>query len=219
MIPDARSFYNRHAGENCLIVCNGPSLKCLPLELLNLYPSFGCNSIVEWQAFRPTYYVTVDDRVRREYGDQVLERFGEIPKFIPVPNLEGWRGPSFYHWLHRPGPLWPAPWPLKQTALMDPGITWFCCPHAMMQIALFMGFKTLLVVGMDHSSNRKEHAWGVDAGMPGPTDSSGWWEHLEDGTRQLMAGFAEAGVRMLNISPGTCERALPKGDWRDWMKP
>ena len=218
MTPDARIFFDRHAGETCLIVCNGPSLNSLPLDLLRRYPSIGCNTIVEWQAFKPTYYVAVDDRVRREFGDRVLERFGDIPKFIPTPNLDKWQGPLFYNWFHRPGELWP--WrekaPRHATMLTDPGITWYCCPHAMLQIAYFMGFKRMLVVGMDHSANRKEHAWGVDEGMTGPTDSGGWWDFVESGHAKLMEGFAYDDFEILNITPGTHERVFPKGDWQDW---
>lgn len=218
LTPDARVFHQRHAGETALIVCNGPSLRQIPLDFLTAYPSFGCNTVVEWEAFVPTYYVAVDDRVRREYGVRILERFGEIPKFIPVPNLEGWQGPQMVHWFHRPGTLWPQRerFVIDPTWLMDPGITWYAVPHAMLQIAAFMGFTTLLIVGMDHSENRKEHAWGVDEAMPGTSEAGGWWEHVERGHARLLEGLGRQGVRILNLSPETRERVFPKACWQDW---
>lgn len=219
MTPDARNFHNKHQGETGLIVCNGPSLNDLPLDLLKAYPSIGCNSLVEWEAFTPSYWVAVDDRVRREYGDLVAERYADVPKLIAHPNLEQWTGDNFYWWLHRPGPLWEEKERISipPTWLTEPGITWYCCPHAMLQIALFMGFTRLLVVGMDHSHNRKEHAWGVDEGMRGPSESRGWWNHVESGHEKLMIALRRQGVEITNISPGSCERVFPRGDWRDWI--
>lgn len=211
-------FHNRHAGETCLIICNGPSLNEMPLDFLWRYPSFGCNTICEWTEFEPWYYVAVDDRVRREFGDRVLERFSMIPKFVPTPNLDSWIGPLFYRWFHRPGPLWPyakqALWPSDM--LSTDGITWSCVPHVMMQLAYFMGFTTILIVGMDHSDNYKDHAWGKDAGMNDRKDPRKLWDKWEAGHMQLYKGFIENGVEMINITPGTMERSLPKDDWRKW---
>jgi len=222
LTPDARIFYNRHAGETALIVCNGPSLFELPLEFLNRFASFGCNTLVTQDAFRPSYYVAVDGRVRREFGDLIEDKYADIPKFFPVPQMDTWEAPEIYHWFHRPGKLWeehpPGKFPWGPGVLMRPGITWHCCPHAMMQIAAFMGFRQLLVVGMDHSANRKIHAWGEDKGMTGPTDSGPYWSWLERGHQELAEGLGKLGVKIVNVTPNTCERALPKGDWRDWMK-
>jgi len=217
--PDIRVLHNRHRGETCLIVANGPSLAHLPLDLLTRYPSIGCNTLVEWPVLTPTYYVAVDARVREEFGKQVAERYTQVPKLLPVPNLEGWCLPMVYHWFHRPGRLWPYTerMEIRPDWLMNPGITWLCCPHAQMQIAMFLGFSRLLIVGMDHSDNRKMHAWGEDTAMPGPTDSVGWWEYVEQGHAQLLAGLALQGVEIINITPGTAERVFPRGDWRDWM--
>ena len=211
-------FHKRHQGETCLVICNGPSLNELPLTFLEMYPSFGCNTICEWYAFEPWYYVAVDDRVRREFGDLVLERFSEIPKFIPTPNLEKWIGPLFYRWFHRPGPLWPYAkqelWPSDM--LSEKGITFACVPQVMMQLAYFMGFTTILIVGMDHSDDFKAHAWGRDEGMLDRSDPGRLWDKWEIGHMELYKGFIENGVEMINITPGTCEKSLPKDDWRKW---
>ncbi|MBT3390337.1 MAG: hypothetical protein HN413_07985 [Chloroflexi bacterium] len=220
--PDTLAgFYQRHQGETCLVICNGPSLNELPMGLLEQYPSIGCNTICEWYAFEPWYYVAVDDRVRREYGDLVLERFAEIPKFIPTPNLDKWQGAMFYRWFHRPGPLWPydkrAIWPAE--IMSKPGITWACVPHVMMQLAFFMGFTTILIVGMDHSDDYSMHAWGRDDGMLPRKNPSRLWALWEAGHNQLYEGFMAHGVEMINITPGTQERSLPKDDWRKWYAP
>lgn len=211
-------FAGVHAGETCLIVCNGPSLNELPLDFLEMYPSFGCNTICEWEDFSPTYYVAVDDRVRREFGDCVMRRFRHIPKFIPTPNLDRWKGTMFYRWFHRPGPLWPyaatSLWPSE--ILSKDGITWSCCPHVMMQLAFFMGFETILIVGMDHSDDYRMHAWGEDEGIIRRPNPRALWEKWERGHMELCKGFAARGVRMINVTPWTEEKALPKGDWRDY---
>lgn len=212
-------FHRYHQNETCLVVCNGPSLKELPVGFLEQYPSFGCNTIVQWGLFKPTYYVAVDHRVYREFGELVNDKYADIPKFIPRPNLDDWEGPLIYRWFHRPGALWPYAkiglWP--SNILSDKGITYSCCPHVMMQLAYYMGFTTILIVGMDHSDNRKEHAWGIDEDMPGLVENSHkLWRKWEKGHKELCEGFAENGVSMINITPNTQEKVLPKGNWQEW---
>lgn len=65
IVEEMKKFHNINEGESCFIIGNGPSLKGEDLELLNKYhiKSFGCNSIykaydkIQW---RPDYYVVVD---------------------------------------------------------------------------------------------------------------------------------------------------------------
>jgi len=187
----------------------------MPLDFLEQYPSLGGNTIFEKLDFEPWYYVAVDSRVMNEFGEVVLERFGEIPKFVPRPNLDKWQGANFYRFYHRPGPLWPYDdrkmWP--SNLLSEKGITFACVPHVMMQIAFYMGFSKMLIVGMDHSKHHREHFWGCDEKAPN-RDTEILWKGWEKGHKQLFDGFMGAGVEMINVTPNSRAQAIPHGDWR-----
>jgi hypothetical protein len=208
------SFHNLHAGETCLLVGNGLNLTNTPPELFE-YPSFGMNTTHLYRGWEPTYYVAVDSRIMREFGEAVLDRFGHLPKFIPTPNLDKWQGDNFYRWFHRPGPLWPRVQGVSFPAdiLSKTGITYGNVMHAAMQIARFMGFSTMLIIGMEHGKNPRAHFWGEDEGMNGAVPVDDWisaYQILREGM----------GVTMLNLSVGTCvpESVIPRDDWHTWIK-
>ncbi len=193
-----------------MLLGNGPSLNDIPVSFLESYPSIGCNTICEKYDFEPWYYVAVDSRVMNEYGGTVLQRFAEIPKFIPTPNLDAWQGENFVRWYHRPGPL-----VLKADDFFNgAGITYISAMDVMLQLAFLMGFTTMLIVGMDHGY-RRAHFWGADEG--GSNLGSGeWWSIVDDAHRELFAGLCREGVAVLNISTHSNCRVFPRGDWKDW---
>lgn len=216
--PPIQDFYNRHSGETCVLVGNGPNLELTPLELLN-YPTFGMNTCFKRTGWKPDYYTVVDSRVMREFGEEVLVGYADVPKFFPTPNLDKWEGPNIYRFYHRPGPLWPrcevALWP--PGLLTEQGITYGNVMHIAMQLAYYMGFKTMLIVGMQHRPNHaKEHFWGVDEGMHEGAPVKDWIR----GYKVLVDGMGKAGTKVLNISADTYvpDKIIPRDDWRNWIK-
>lgn len=212
-----RRFWNLHKGGTCLLVGNGPNLCETPPEWF-AFPSFGMNTCHLWGgAWMPDYYTTVDQRVRREFGEAILAKFAGIPKFIPRPNLDSWQGPNFHRFYHRPIDLTPelvTAWPADH--LDDPGLTYSNIMHIAMQLAYFMGFTTMLIIGMEHRpAKAQEHFWGVDHGMTGWPQLDRWFEDY----RILREGMARYGVKILNISENTYvpEAILPRDDWRKWV--
>jgi len=88
---DIAQFRNIHAGETCLLVGNGLNLHLTPPRWFD-YPSFGMNTIHKYESWKPDYYAAVDVRMMQEYGSVVAEKFADIPKFVPSPNLDKWQG-------------------------------------------------------------------------------------------------------------------------------
>lgn len=193
-----------------MLVGNGPNLLLTPPELFD-YPSFGMNTCHLWDGtWKPTYYVTVDQRVMREFGDAILDKFPDIPKFIPRPNLNKWQGPNFYRYLHRPGKMNLDA--LRADGLTIQGITYRNVMHAAIQIALHMGFTTMLMIGVQHRTHKAQlHFWGTDHGM-NATHYPDWLE----GYKYFVESLPD--VKFLNISEDTCvdEKFLPKDDWRKY---
>ena len=210
-------FHRMHEGETCLVICNGISLRDMPVDFLEKYPSFGCNTIFKHQEFKPWYYAACDSRTFYQWGDEIMARLGDIPKFVPRPNLDKFKGPNFYRFYHRPGPLWPyVNQPLWPSDIMSKGgITYACTPHVMMQFAYFMGFKNILVVGMDHQPYSRGYFWGVDESLQ-PKVGNSHFTTWDDGHKQLCDGFKSAGVTMLNLTPNSLAQSIPHDDWKNW---
>lgn len=201
-------FKNTHAGEICLLVGNGGNLHLTPPAWFD-YPAFGMNTIHLYTGWKPDYYVTVDDRVRREFGAAIVEKYNDIPKFITY-DLRDWHGENFTTFNHHAADLKDG-W--KPNLLPD--ITYHSVMHAAMQIAFWMGFTTLLMIGVEHKQDEGNvHFWGVDEGMPAQPPVPDWYAGYET----LVKGMAERGVKVLNISENTyCPvEILPRADWRKY---
>ena len=72
---------DKHKGETCVVIANGPSLADVPNEFLEPYITFGVNKI--WlKEFSPTYYVTTDNWMNpyiREMKDSSNYRADVLP--------------------------------------------------------------------------------------------------------------------------------------------
>jgi hypothetical protein len=217
-INNISHFHNLHAGETALLVGNGINLKMTPPEWFDL-PTIGMNTIHLYEGWKPTYYTAVDSRVMREFGEAIADKYANIPKFVPTPNLDRWEGENFYRFYHRPGPYWTKELARKWTpqTLTRDGITYACIMHVAMQLAFFMGFTEIVMVGVQHKpAKAQDHFWGCDHGMTAYTPLEDWFA----GYKMLVDGFAEQGVTVLNISEDTYvpESVIPRGDWRQYVK-
>lgn len=198
-----------------MLVGNGPNLPLTPPQWFN-YPAFGMNTIHLYQDWKPTYYAAVDVRLMQEHGADVMARFADIPKFVPTPNLDKWQGANFHRFFFRHGPVWRK----DQGRIWNPdalerNIQYSSVMHVVMQMAFYMGFTTLLIIGMQHKPGYAPyHFWGHDPKM-GITDRLQSWI---DGYEQLVIDMRERGVKVINISSDTyvSENIIPRGNPRDW---
>ena len=139
-------FRDRHAGQTCVIIGNGPSLNDTPMELIRDEMTFGLNRLYlmfDKIGFRTTYHVVVNKYV----VEQCAGDFQELasPLFTTVPNraylppaqdrffLERVTGPRFSQDLTRG--IWE-------------GAT---VTYVAMQVAYFMGFSKVVLIGVDHN--------------------------------------------------------------------
>ena len=140
-------FRDRHRGERCFVVANGPSLRHTDLGLLKDELTIGMNRIYrmrEINGFSPTYLAVFDmDSQIEQVADEI--RPLHLPKFV--------------NWMGR-GPLPPDRWTYHVKLTFRPGFSgdltrpvWgghsvtFVC----IQLAFFMGFQEVVLVGKDHS--------------------------------------------------------------------
>ncbi len=209
---EIRDFYNKHRGETCLIVSVGPNLELTPPEWFD-YPSFSINSIFKHEDWKPDYYVGVDARLWDENTEEILDKFKDIPKFIPSPDQDAVKGENLYRFKHRLGDIAiGGQQPTDPEALTKHGIAYRRILGAVFQIAYFMGFEILLTIGIQHKpGTEREHFWGHDAGVIEEQPLVHWFDEYRQ-WKQCGDAF------VLNISEDTYVPGdvLTRGDWREW---
>lgn len=204
-------FHNRHKGETALLVGNGSNLYKTPPEWFN-YPSFGLNTIFFYRGWYPTYYVAVDACVEERYGQMVNEAYPDIPKFIPS-ELGTWTGENIHYFKPVRNMVSIPGQPITDPDALTRGVGFTNSMTAAMQIAIHMGFETLLMIGIEQKpGDLVTHFWGRDPQMPdSQTD-----EHWNRGYLEIRA--SQPSVKVLNISVNTFvpESVLPRDDWQNW---
>ena len=158
-----------HAGERCFIIGNGPSLRAEDLDKLKGEYTFAANrifKIFDQTDWRPTYYLCVDDKVMSDIGDSLLDydlghMFLEYRKegsSIPTNKLTRIYNKRLTMDVARNLGL--------NTALYisEDVSNHFCdCATITMyaiQLAIYMGFKEIYLLGVDHNYSRTLDASG-----------------------------------------------------------
>lgn len=141
-----RALENRHRGETCVILGNGPSLVTIDSAQLGGVPTFGLNRGYLWwneAGFEPTYFVAVNPLVIEQFSAD-LKRISST-KFFPWHARERFREVENCCYFTE---LWtPGFRPALRGGIWSGGTVTF----AAMQIAYFMGFSRVVLVGVDHS--------------------------------------------------------------------
>jgi hypothetical protein len=137
-----------HQGQRCFIIGNGPSLRQTDLSLLKNEVTFGLNRIYllfPELGFQTTYLVSVNDLVLEQCAAELLAL--DLPKFIT------WRA---RRWLSKD----------PRTIFIDTDYTGpetftgdvsgrvfegFTVTYVALQIAFYMGFQEVILVGVDHN--------------------------------------------------------------------
>ena len=145
---DLAKFRNVHRGQDCFIIGNGPSLNRMDLSRLNDFALFGLNKIHLLMDRTPLdlmYHVCVNPLVM----EQSMPEFAKLgcPSFLPFQKADSQqRRQSRTHWLYTGGaPLHFA------TDVLRPISEGWTVTFVAMQLAYFMGFQTVFLVGVDHS--------------------------------------------------------------------
>jgi hypothetical protein len=140
-------FKNRHRSERCVIVANGPSLLKTNLSLIRLETLFGLNKIflgIKQFKFYPRYYVAINPHVIAQSVTQI-KAFNCI-KFVCARAAEGLIDEdALTHHLHTDEP--PNTFSDDLVHGVNQGYT---VTYVALQIAYFMGFSKVILIGLDH---------------------------------------------------------------------
>jgi len=145
---------NKHIGERCFIIGNGPSLNNIDLTKLKNEITFGVNAIYtneEKMEFLPTYYVVEDIFVAEDRKDEInkfkgsQKFFGNYFKYcISDAQDVNWLNVRFRYDDYNDFPYF------SKNALRQVW-TGGTVSYINLQLAYYMGFKEVYLVGFDHS--------------------------------------------------------------------
>jgi hypothetical protein len=153
-----KKFRDAYKDQDCLLICNGPSLKKTRLGLFAGIPTFAVNStfiLSDEIGFLPTFYTVEDNHV---VADNLAEikAFGAETKFFPEKYREliGDQEGIFYL---------PANWDCyfgSKVSFENPEFskdvtrviyTGQTVTYLNLQLAFYMGFRRIFIVGLDFS--------------------------------------------------------------------
>lgn len=151
-----KGLKNKHMGERCFIIANGPSLRSSDLDFLDKKKeiTFAMNRIYKIfpeTTWRPTYYVCEDINIFHDSLGEI-DAIQAEKKFIPINH-------KWYHDINVDNALYfwanydrkkdfPDSFSTDIAKQMDSlGTVTFTC----INIAAYMGFKEIYLLGVDHN--------------------------------------------------------------------
>jgi len=150
------SLQNKHKGERIFVIGNGPSLKITDLDRLKNERTFGTNRIYlafDQTAWRPSYYYADHVEVALDETEQINSIGDQTVKLFPFRIRKGCariRNPIFFEG------IWDVFEPNRPRFSTDPfaGLYWGSTViYFMLQLAGYMGFSEIYLIGLDCSFN------------------------------------------------------------------
>lgn len=227
-MKELQKFKDIHKGERCFITCTGPSLTISDLELLKDEITFGVNSITkayEFTDWLPTYYVLVD-----------VFAFGKYLKETEIAGGKFCKKDSFFHLRSEPktrtGTEYFCPIhygnhtkkmmareKIKISTELDVCVyDCFTVTNMAIQIAMYMGFKKIYIIGADcnytssqiHFIEMPDDQYKISTGR------------LPNSTRLSVIGYQgvkqyadAAGVEIYNATRGGMLEVFPRVNLED----
>lgn len=140
-------FKNRHKGEEMVLICNGPSLNRTNFNLIRKRHIMGLNKIfLGFNKFKiyPKYYVAVNQKVIEQSKEQI-EKLNCIKFMPPQEDRSILNESALSYWIKADLP------PMGFSTDLALGVhQGWTVTHVGLQIAYYMGFDRVVIVGMDH---------------------------------------------------------------------
>ncbi|MEM6283384.1 MAG: hypothetical protein AAF787_14410 [Chloroflexota bacterium] len=216
------AYHNRHAGENCVIMGNGPGLRHMDFTVFADCVTFGTNRIYllfDEIPFQPTYYVAANKYMLAQFAADVLAL--EMPRFIPYyasPYLDADPDMLYMDVLPDTG------FATNITQGVWTGVT---VTYMALQLAYYMGFARVYLVGVDHrySTQGRPHQL-----VQAQSDDTNHFHHnyvgrgtywqlpdlagSEENYRVAKAAFEHDGRDILDATINGALDVFPKADYR-----
>lgn len=216
-----RPFRNKHLGQRCFILGNGPSLKQMNLGSLKNEYTFGLNRIYlafDWLGFIPSYYVAVNSLV--------MEQCAEDINSVPTTRFLSWQNRHRMMTTTNAIYLRSKPYPHFSTEIVNGVWEGATVTYVAMQLAHYMGFSKVIIVGVDHSfatkgePHKEVTSLGDDPDHFAPEYfGKGFRWHLPDlerseiAYRMALAQFSKSGREIVDATLHGNLQVFPKVDF------
>ena len=167
-----KQFRNIHKGERCFIIGTGPSLTTEDLELLKDEICFSSNRIFEIYprtTWRPTYYMNQDFKLIEKFADEI-HALDAKAVFLPMDVREKFDdNPLVHFFVLRHKEFYPgdAEFSEKLHHFMGQGFT---VTYGAIQMARYMGFSEVYLLGIDHNYSISLNEKGIPVMNEGTQD-------------------------------------------------
>lgn len=171
-----KDLRNIHKDKRCFIIGTGPSLTISDLELLTNEITFAPNRIFEIlqkTEWRPTYYVCQDHDIINKFSDKITSISAKI-KFLPVEYRSRFVGDEYRYFVLKENDYYPhdAKFSVDISNHISQGYT---VTYGAIQIAVYMGFKEIYLIGIDHNYSIVRDSSGRPVKL---TDSKNYSENM-----------------------------------------
>ena len=226
MNPRLRFLLDRHRGQRCVIVANGPSLKRMDLGALRRENVIALNKIFlgfSIFGFYPRYYVAVNPKVVQQSLREI--RAMNCVKLIGARAAReaGLQEDALTYVVDTDQP--PARFSTDLTLGLHEGWT---VTHAALQLAYYLGFAEVILIGLDHrysfegQPNEARTMSGADPNHfsdryfgYGQAWDNPDLEQSEESYRSALKAFRSDGREVRDATlDGACT-IFPKVDYRD----
>lgn len=144
-----RAYRDRHAGQQCFILGNGPSLANTDFDGLAGQIAFGMNRIFllsDRRGFRPDYYVCMNGLVLEQSHGEIATL--NMPRFVNWSHRNLFEGNEQIIYLRESfSPRFEED--LTRGIWVGATVTFVA-----LQIAYYMGFEKVILIGVDHRYSR-----------------------------------------------------------------
>lgn len=208
-----------HKGERCFIVATGPSLTLDDLELLKNEYTFGMNSIpklYERTTWRPTYFGIQDCNVYRNMESVILKMYGKadnvfvsdlIAQNFTVPiNFHQFPYDAVYHDNQLEIDKYFAEFSDNCYTIVYDG---YSITYSLIQLAVYMGFNEIYLLGADCSYKRGAKNHIVASGNDDKNE--------EKNHDKMIVGYQKAkkyadshGIKIINCTRGGMLEVYPR---------
>ncbi len=221
-----KRFKDLYKGKSCFIVGNGPSLRFEDLEKIREKKliSFGSNYIfksfdkLKW---RPTYYVVLDANFAAANMGNLIEHYSDEITFFQAEEYKGKTVPKVNYYTSKTPDKMSFSEDISNKVFSATTVT-----YDAIQIAMYMGFSTIYLIGVDCSDGSKHFYSNSEIDMTKIENltqlSQNRWNKVYENWR---AGYSEArkvaekrGVRIINATRGGKLEIFERMDFDEVMK-
>lgn len=153
IVENLRRFKDIHKGQRCFIIGTGPSLTVEDLEKLKGEICFGSNRIFEIYPktdWRPTYYMNQDLKLIEKYTNEIAALKADA-KFLPVDAIKYFEeSTDIDYFILKHKEFFPnkAEFSVDLCRFLGQGFT---VTYGAIQMAYWMGFSEVYLLGIDHN--------------------------------------------------------------------